>query len=201
MNMFFTKNVNLESSKEGISATLSEYGVEDAVGDVILQGAFDQFLAEKETIPLLFGHDKTKIAGDWKNLRMEGAKLKGDLIFDNDGFYGKEAALHVEKNRISDISIGFTVRNQEDYEVKRRNDGKIGIDFKNIDIFEASLVLRGAHPSAMIDKHRAEVIKDFEEYLDKKSAEELKKSEDKAFWNEIGNSINSILLNKTKSTH
>ena len=104
--------------------------------------------------------------------------------------------VNISKGRYKEVSIGFVVRSADDYSVEKREDGEYGIDFRKIDIFETSVVLRGAHPSAVLLEGRDEIIKEHDSAIKESKRQEALKErekEDKQFWNELGSRLNSII--------
>ena len=197
MDKFFYKTADLGGdSEKGITAVLSEYEIKDSAGDIIRTGAFDEFLAEKAEIPALLSHEKAVCIGSWTKFRMEGAKLMANLEIDRELSAGKDAMVNISKGRYKEVSIGFVVRSADDYSVEKREDGEYGIDFRKIDIFETSVVLRGAHPSAVLLEGRDEIIKEHDSAIKESKRQEALKErekEDKQFWNELGSRLNSII--------
>ena len=109
----------------------------DRVNDTIDVKAYQKNVGK--IIPALFGHNHEKIIGAWENLRLEGDRLIGDLRTAGTGL-GKMVAQLLADNIPISASIGFSGKGS-------RND-KGGMHFKELDIYECSIVAVPCHASA-----------------------------------------------------
>jgi len=127
---------------EGYHATgVLSAAAEDRVGDTIDPAAYHPYIGKR--LPALFGHDHEKIIGTWENLRLDGTKLVGDLKLAATGL-GKMVQELIAANVPLMNSIGFKATAAEPRKNAR------GMHFKQIDLYEASVVAVGAHPSAVM---------------------------------------------------
>ena len=140
-------------------ATISTTDNVDRDNDVIVAGAFDDFLASKysEQIPMLYGHLSTQLLGHWKNLRMVGKKLKADGYIVKDATLPQEVMPFIKSGSLKGVSIGFVVKEWSIDEDR----APWGFNFLNVEVFEASLTPIPANPNAQINKSSSGVL-----YLD-----------------------------------
>lgn len=134
-----------------LEAILSEVNVVDLDGDKILPGAFDEAIADKAEPSVLYMHRRGDIVGNWRELRMDGTKLKGNatLYTGEGGFELARQALYLARNgRLSGVSIGFRVR--QFMVVRDDEDRPYGWDIAKLDLIEASLVDKPANESAQV---------------------------------------------------
>ena len=98
-----------EVSEEGVFTGLaSTYDNVDLGGDVVRPGAFKKTVNEMKSVPILLGHDPSKVIGEGilrdseKGLVIEG---KLDIDIDQDA-----ATTHkkMKRGRVKGLSIGFT---------------------------------------------------------------------------------------------
>jgi HK97 family phage prohead protease len=102
------KVLDLKAGKDGyeFSAYVSTYGNVDLGGDVILKGAFDSSLANRDFRPLLWQHDMSKPIGVEKSLRSDDHGLLGTwtLMKTGPGEYAYEA---LKMGAVRAMSIGY----------------------------------------------------------------------------------------------
>jgi HK97 family phage prohead protease len=111
----------------------------DRVGDTIDPKALAKNTGK--TIPALFGHSHLDIVGKWQNLRMRGEQLLADLKLAAIDEGQKIKALLDAGVPIS-ASIGFRGKGEHNKETG-------GIHFKELDIFECSIVAVPCHQDAV----------------------------------------------------
>lgn len=129
---------------EGIA---SSYGNADSYGDIFLDGSLDDCIGK--TVPIMVNHvwDITKAIGYGK-LEKDGSKIliKGEFIKDDPV---SEKIVSLKKSGVPlKLSIGGRV---EDSKVVNRS-GRSYRGITKADIFETSVVFRGANPKAQITK-------------------------------------------------
>ena len=129
--------------KEGIvEAVVTSFKNYDKVNDVIEPKALDTFLKQfNGGLQMLFQHDKNEIIGQWDEL-----KVKGDLVIGKGQIYpevtkGADAMALISRGMIGATSIGFKAT---DYDANDEG----GINFKEIELVEISLVKSPANPKA-----------------------------------------------------
>lgn len=140
--------------KQGEDVTIVEgyittYGNPDIVGDVIQQGALDDFIdrfnAGEVQLRMLFQHNRASIIGQWTELRSDdfGVYAVGEIF--EDVTLGADIATLVRRGILDSFSIGFTF-DENGFEI-RRDGGRL---FTKIDLFETSIVDVPANPRAQI---------------------------------------------------
>ena len=133
-----------------IDGVLTELEKADSYGDVIREGALDEWLDETKSIPMLWAHSLSEIMGEWTDFELKEFELcaKGKL------FDGVRRADEYRNTRMRDVvkgvSIGFT---SSDWSWGKKDD-EYCIGFDKIDIKEASIVLYPAHESAKVTNVR-----------------------------------------------
>lgn len=138
-----------DNSPYDISAIVTKFDVEDKVGDIILSGALDKYIADfnagkTEPLRMLKMHERSTIVGEWKVLEVVGDKVvaKGDFLTETQD--GKDTKILVQKGLLTGVSMGF--KSQE----WSFNDDTGGITFKIIELIETSLVDFPAHQDAIV---------------------------------------------------
>ncbi len=142
----------------------SVYGNTDSYNDVIVHGAFDDFLSKNApgTVKLLWQHDPAQPIGTYKIIKSDetGLFVEGQLLV-NDVAKAKEAHALLKAGAISGLSIGFTI-NQDG--AVWGNDGKRYIN--SIALWEISIVTFPANKLATIQGVKSfETIREFETFL------------------------------------
>ena len=116
----------------------------DRMGDIIkMDGAQ---LAEFKRNPIaLYGHNHEKPIGTWKNLRIEGKKLLGDLKLAAEGTSAEIDTIRklVQQRILRAVSVGFIPKEAEP--IKKTG----GYMFKKWSLNECSLVAVPANPQAL----------------------------------------------------
>lgn len=145
----------------------------DRMGDVIRTNGIDTDDFEKNPVLLLFHNSRSWPVGNWSDLqKVAGSKprLEGTANFLEAGLLDEadKAATLVGAGILRACSIGFIPKDAEwIYDEDGRN--TYGIDFKEVELIECSIVPVPAHPAALV-KHAGgdmSLCKDFlEEVLD-----------------------------------
>ena len=134
----------LDVQKGEIEAVITSFSNYDKVYDRIMPGALDRFIKGfNGSLPMLFQHSKVDPVGEWTDI-----KIKGDLVVATGQIFpevskGADAMALISRGMIGSTSIGFKTT---DYDM---ND-KGGVDFKEIELFETSLVLTPSNKKAQI---------------------------------------------------
>lgn len=120
----------------------------DRVGDVIRADGW-QLTQFKRNPIALFGHDHSFPIGSWKNVRVEGKRLMGDLVLAAKGTSDRidEIRSLLEQRILKAVSVGFRVK---DYEPIDEKDPWGAWDIKAADLFETSVVAVPAHQDALM---------------------------------------------------
>jgi HK97 family phage prohead protease len=139
------------------------YGNKDSYGDIIVKGAFDNYLvghAAKE-VKLLWQHDSRMPIGVYDEVRSDdnGLYVKGRLLI-NDVEKAREAYALLKAGAISGLSIGFSI-DQGGSEFKDN-----ALYLKQLSLWEISLVTFPANDKANVSSVKTiETIRDFENFL------------------------------------
>ena len=154
-----TKNFKLEiKSFDEQTGEISFYGAVfnniDSYDDVILPGAFKNCLTRKKPkeIKFCYNHDRSVFIGTFDKLEEDnyGLFVKGRLILDLEK--GKEAYILTKNNILDGFSIGYRALDSEEIG---------GIRYlKEIDLFEISLVIDPANPSAKLVSVKSQLLVD-----------------------------------------
>lgn len=159
--------INKESVNNGtrtITASLSsETPVSRFYGMEVLKHTSDSCNLDhaKDGLPMLWNHDQNQPIGVVKNVRIDGKRLVGDLIFSNNQ-KANEIWSDVKEGFLKDISIGYIV---DDYE-----ENKEGIIVIRWTLLETSIVSVPADISVGVNRK-----------LEKKMPEESKKEDSEVF--------------------
>lgn len=130
----------------------SVFGNRDSYGDVVVEGAFLESLAEHKkngTMPKLFWqHDSWKPIGSWLEMEEDetGLKVKGRLNMNVQ--QGREAYALLEAGDIDGLSIGYRVRESED------DDEQNVTLLKELELVEVSVVSLGANEQALVSSFK-----------------------------------------------
>ena len=109
-----TKQIDLgfelkEVTEEGVFTGLaSTYDNVDLGDDVVRPGAFTKTLNETRSVPILLGHDKTKVIGEGVlSDSKDGLRIDGKLDIDIDPL-AQQTHQKMKRGRIKGLSIGFS---------------------------------------------------------------------------------------------
>ena len=156
----FTKQLKIKQSemsgKGEVRAVLSTTGNIDLVGDKFLEGAFDKFIDENPTIPMLWSHSASEIIGDWKGFEIDNEKLMATGQLFEPVQRAREASQLLKAEMIKGVSIGFipleyTWNYRDEESMSAGVPLRSGFDFSEVKLLEASLVLWPANPEAAVD--------------------------------------------------
>ena len=134
----------LDVQKGELEAVITSFKNYDVVNDRILPGALDNFIKGfGGSLPMLWQHSQNDPVGNWTDIQ-----IKGDLVVAKGQIFpevskGADAMALISRGMVGATSIGFGSKNYEQNE-------KGGIDFKEIELVETSLVLTPANPKAQI---------------------------------------------------
>ena len=170
---------------ENVACHIKAYGLAfgnvDRVGDVILPGACDNFLASEEAdkMALCWQHDRATVIGKITDKGVDdyGMWIEADILPTT---AGKDAAILLKGGAVSQFSIGYRV-NQYHYEKRAGYDYEIRV-LEDIDVYEVSPVTVPANPKAVIVSAKAdettEETKEDKPQNNKEMTEELKTLQD-----------------------
>lgn len=155
-----TKHFELQvkAAKEGegrISGYASVFGNKDSYGDIVIKGAFSNFLnkiaSNNKTVPVFYGHnmeDPKANIGRVLELAEDDYGLKFDAQLDLSGdTYGHIVYEQLKDGRLDSMSFGYRVL---DYSI-----AEDAIKLKELELFEISVVPIPANPEAKVTEVKA----------------------------------------------
>lgn len=151
-NEIIHKQAEITSPEAGIiHAWLSRYGNVDDQNDIVLPGAFGDWLEANgdKPVPILKGHNLSEFPlGHWRDFEETPAGLKaiGVLAMDENPEAQTAAAL-MRRGLVNGVSVGFKLLEGK---ATRRLDGKFGRDISKAWLMEASITPRPSNPEAVI---------------------------------------------------
>jgi HK97 family phage prohead protease len=142
----------------------------DRMGDVIEQAGWK--LANFTANPIaLFGHDSSFPIGNWKNVRVEGGKLRGRLELLAKGLSARidELRALVEAKMLRAVSVGF-----KPLDAEALSGSKVGgVRFKKQELVECSLVSVPANPNALAIAKSLHISDDVKRLIFGETADEV----------------------------
>ncbi len=140
---------------EGIvEAFVNTMGVADADGDIVEMGAFDNSIRKNLPIPVLSGHDQSRLVGKviFAQPQMvedskDEYKLFARMQMNMDTEAGRDAYSNVAGNFIREWSVGFNIPKDDDVTHEGEDVSTVHRRIANLDWVEVSTVIRGASPS------------------------------------------------------
>lgn len=145
-----------EKGGEGyISGYASVFGNKDSYGDVVIKGAFRNFLSRLantgKVVPVFYGHnmeDPKANIGRVLRLAEDDYGLKFDAQLDLSGdTYGRIVYEQLKDGRLDSMSFGYQVL---DYSMERDV-----TELKELELFEVSVVPIPANPAALVTEVKA----------------------------------------------
>ena len=151
--MLKQKSINLEVknlSEDGtIEGYLNTFNHIDRIGDNTQKGAFTKSIKKikdnNDVLPMLFGHDHTKVAGIWTEIREDEKGLYGVGKINLETQLGKELYSNIKIGAVKGISIGY-------FEIETDFDTKTGSKLLvELDLIEASIVLLPCNEQSQVE--------------------------------------------------
>lgn len=140
------------------------FGNVDSYGDIIVPGAFTNYLAENKAsdVKLLWQHNSDKPIGVYESIVEDnnGLLVRGRLLV-NEVAQAREAYALLKSGAISGLSIGYSIKS---------GGATMGADghfyLKDLKLWEISIVTFPANTQATIDSVKSiETIREFETFL------------------------------------
>lgn len=153
---------NASSDAMIIEGYASVFDVIDSYETTFAKGCFDKSLREKGLPAFLLHHDSRMIAGTTLECREDARGLYWKAEFTKGVQHAEEAYRQAKQGAIKGISIGFIGTLYEEDEI---NDVRT---FKEVELYECSLVAFPANPQAKIQAVRnnlPKTVREFERYL------------------------------------
>ena len=153
INKFYVSDAKVVDDRQGIvEAYVNTMGIRDADGDIIDPGAFDNSIRANLPIPVLAGHDQSKLVGKVVFAQSEKTgmgdehRLYTRMQMNLDTQVGQEAYSNIAGEYIREWSVGFNLPDGDSVVYDRA--GKETVRrILNLDWVEVSAVIRGASPS------------------------------------------------------
>jgi len=153
INKFTISDAKVVDDRQGIvEAYVNTMGIRDADGDIIDPGAFDNSIRANLPIPVLAGHDQSKLVGKVIFAQSEKTgmgdeyRLYTRMQMNLDTQVGQEAYSNIAVEYIREWSVGFNLPDGDAVVYDRA--GKETVRrILNLDWVEVSAVIRGASPS------------------------------------------------------
>jgi HK97 family phage prohead protease len=153
INKFIVSDAKVLDDRQGIvEAFVNTMGVRDADGDIIDPAAFDASIRANLPIPVLAGHDQSKLVGKviFAQAEKTGAgdehRLYTRMQLNMDTQVGQEAYSNIAGEYIREWSVGFNLP-AGDAVLYDRAGKETTRRILNLDWVEVSAVIRGASPS------------------------------------------------------
>lgn len=149
--------LEFKSSGDGSSITgyLSVFGVQDRHGDIVFRGAFAETLAksvaQRVSIPLLFGHDQNEPLGVFTELAEDSFGLKGTALISSGARRAAEAKQLARDRALTGLSFAYTVVRSEPLPGGGRA-------LKALELLEGSLVSVPSNTAAQITEMKAALL-------------------------------------------
>ena len=142
----------VDSSKGIVEAYTNTMGVMDADGDIVEPTAFDISIADNLPIPVLSGHDQSKLVG--KVIFAQPRHIEGNeyrlftrMQMNMDTEAGRDAFSNVAGDYVREWSVGFNIPKDTDVVHEGSDVSTIVRRIGNLDWVEVSSVIRGSSPS------------------------------------------------------
>jgi HK97 family phage prohead protease len=153
INKFYISDAKVLDDRQGIvEAYVNTMGVKDADGDIIDPAAFNASIRANLPIPVLAGHDQSKLVGKVLFAQSEATgtgdehRLYTRMQMNLDTQAGQEAYSNIAGEFIREWSVGFNLP-AGDAVVYDRAGKETVRRILNLDWVEVSAVIRGASPS------------------------------------------------------
>ena len=146
---FKTEVKVLDESQGIVTAFVNTMGRKDADGEIINPTAFNNSIRDNLPIPVLAGHDQSKIVGKVltaypMSIDEEEYRLHATMQMNLETEAGRDAFSNVKGNYVKEWSVGFNI--PEDGVVMERDGNELTRVINNLDWVETSSVIRGASP-------------------------------------------------------
>ncbi len=161
------KLASFDSKKGIIEGVGNVLNIKDSWGDVVVTGAFDRSLKEKDPreIKMLRGHQANVIVGEWTELEIRTFKQqevlwqRGQLFLDMQD--GEDAGKLIDRKALDGLSIGASIVKQiwnNETEVR---------ELLELDLQETSVVTFPANnPSRIVSLKTAQAIAEYKRHIE-----------------------------------
>ena len=146
---FVVKMLEEESSDYQFEGYASTFGNADREGDVMMKDCFAKSIEARQTYPLCYNHDTSKVIGKVDVREDEvGLLAKGQLNLESP--LGLEVYQLLKMGALDSFSIGFIMKDYEQNE-NSQDDWLPSFDIKSADLLEVSIVTVPCNPKATIE--------------------------------------------------
>lgn len=175
-----------EDGKLHIRAYALAFGNVDSYGDIIKEGACDEFLksADADRMALCYQHDRATVIGviTDKGVDAIGMWIEADILPTTEG---KDVQILIKNGAVKEFSIGYYAT---EYHYEKRE----GYDFDlrildAITVIEVSPVTRAANPKAILTDMKSEEAARMLETLLEKELEAMKEAVDAEYFKRFAN--------------
>ena len=137
-----------------VEAFVNSMGVIDADGDIVEPTAFDKSIRENLPIPVLSGHDQSRLVG--KVIFAQPEYITGDeyrlftrMQFNMETEAGRDAFSNVAGEYVREWSVGFNIPRASDVTREGGDVSSLVRRIADLDWVEVSTVIRGSSPSTV----------------------------------------------------
>ena len=177
INKFFISDAKVLDDRAGIvEAYVNTMGIRDADGDIIDPAAFNASIKSNLPIPVLAGHDQSKLVGKVLFAQSEPTgsadehRLYTRMQMNLDTQAGQDAYSNIAGEYIREWSVGFNLP-EGDAVVYDRAGKETTRRILNLDWVEVSAVIRGASPSTATIAAKSATVKAPDTYSTMEEAE------------------------------
>jgi HK97 family phage prohead protease len=141
-----TVEVKFDSTSKGnFEGYASVFGNVDSWGDIVLPGAFEESIARKDHVPMLFNHWMDNLIGRAVDMKEDDVGLKFHGRLTPGASMATDVYHHMKAGALDGVSIGYRVQ-PDGAEI----DGKIR-KLARVDLLEISMVIAPANKLARAD--------------------------------------------------
>jgi HK97 family phage prohead protease len=177
INKFYISDAKVLDDRQGIvEAYVNTMGIRDADGDIIDPAAFNASIKSNLPIPVLAGHDQSKLVGKVLFAQSEPTgsadehRLYTRMQLNMDTQAGQEAYSNIAGEYIREWSVGFNLP-AGDAVVYDRAGKETTRRILDLDWVEVSAVIRGASPSTSTIGVKSATVKAPDTYSTREEAE------------------------------
>lgn len=145
--MMSIKSADIDEETGKFNGYLSTYENTDREGDIISRGAFDEGVAKKSTVPLLFNHRTSEVLGKL-NLVTDARGLYADGVLNMADEKVKNIYNLLKMGALDSMSVGMFIK---EYDPIDPEEPWRGWNIKKAEAFEGSIVAVPANERATID--------------------------------------------------
>lgn len=173
LNGLITIKALEENDQYIIKGYLSTFNNTDRVGDVILEGAFDESVKNESVVTMLFNHNRDDVIGFMElSTDSKGLFVKG--YFDKDDQKSMEKYQQVKFGSLRKMSIGMRIK---EYELLDPKQPYGGWEISKAEVLEGSIVSVPANNEASINEVKTYISTKTNEQIEIDEKEQIEKEE------------------------